>query len=153
MVEKYFGDTIPEKPTSRDKSEGGSAIRDVAKALPKKIKDNMSELNFSGALTSIMELVNVANKYIEDSKPWILFKERNLDQLKWTLYNLIESLRIITIAISPFIPSTSRAMWRQLAFKEDLDSLRFQTITKWGLTKSGVKVKKEKPLFPRIIQK
>lgn len=153
MVEKYFDGTIPGEATSQDESGEGCALRDAAKALPEKIKENMSALNFSGALASIWKLVNIANKYIEDSKPWILFKEKKDVQLKWIIHNLIESLRIIIIAISPFIPSTARAMWRQLAFKEDLDNMPFQAITEWGLSKSGIKIKKEKPLFPRIKSK
>ena len=153
MAEKYFKGEIPEKPDSDDNTEGGGNVKAAAGMLPEKIKTNMRELNFSGALASVWELINTANKYIEDSKPWTLFKEKKEDQLKWVIYNLIESLRMITIAISPFIPSTSQAMWKQLAFKEDLDSVPFQAITQWGLSKPGIKVNKEKPLFPRIRQK
>jgi methionyl-tRNA synthetase len=150
MVEKYFDGKIPGRPAKPDKGKDERKLQNMAKALPGRLKDNMSELNFSGALSSIWELVNSANKYIEDSKPWILSREKNTDQLKWVIHNLIESLRVITIAISPFIPSTAHAMWRQLAFKENLDSLPFSSIAGWGLSKSGTKIKKEKPLFPRI---
>jgi len=153
MAEKYFAGVVPEKPDSEDKTVGGRRILDVAKALPQNLKDHMSELNMSGALTAIWELVNTANKYIEDSKPWTLYKEKKEDQLKWVIYNLIESLRIITIAISPFIPSTARAMWRQLAIKKDLNNVSFQAITKWGLSEPGIRIQKEQPLFPRIKQK
>jgi methionyl-tRNA synthetase len=153
MVEKYFNGTVPERPTSIRMDEAERKLPDMAKALPTKLRDNMFELNFSGALVSIWELVNVANKYIEDSKPWVMFKEKKTDQLKLFIYNLIESLRIITIAISPFIPSTAREIWKQLAFKEDLKTMLFSTITEWGLLEAGTKISKEKPLFPRIKQK
>ena len=151
MVEKYFDGIIPAPPAPAIAiDEGERKLRDMAKVLPDRLKDNMSELNFSGALASIWELVNIANKHIEDSKPWALFREKNTDQLKQLIHSLIESLRIIAIAISPFIPSTARAMWRQLAFKEELDSVPFQAITKWGLSESGIKINKGDPLFPRI---
>ena len=153
MVEKYFGGTIPEEPASQDKSKEGAGVRKVAEALPKKIRTGMSELNFNDALTSIWELVNIANKYIEDSKPWILFKEKKEDQLKWVIRNLIECLRIVTITILPFMPSSACSMWRQLAFKESLDKVPFAAIAQWGSSEAGVKTKKEKPLFPRIRSK
>lgn len=150
MVEKYFGGTLPGQPNSKDNTEGGNAVRNAARALPEKLKTNMSELNTSGALQSIWELVNTANKYIEEAKPWILFKEKKEDQLKWIIYNLTESLRIIIIAISPFIPSTAKAMWRQLAFRENLGGMSFQSMEKWGLLRPGSQINKESPLFPRI---
>jgi methionyl-tRNA synthetase len=51
------------------------------------------------------------------------------------------------------MPSTARAIWRQLAFKEELDNISFQAITEWGSSESGIKINKEKPLFPRIKSK
>ena len=154
MVEKYFDGTIPGRPASKDIEEGERKLRDIAKALPGKLKDNMSELNFSGALTSIWGLVNTANKYIEDSKPWALFKQKKEKELKRVIHNLIESLRIITIAISPFMPSTAESMWRQLAFKKNLSDMSFRDITlRWGLAESGISIRKGKPLFPRIKSK
>lgn len=153
MVEKYFDGRIPAQPASREAGEGGSKLQSVANDLPHKLRNSMLELNFSDAFASIWVLVNTANKYIEETKPWIFFKENKVDQLKWIIRNLVETLRIITIAISPFIPSTAHAMWRQLAFKKDLNSMSFNDIVEWGLLESGIKIKKERPLFPRIKSK
>ncbi len=150
MAEKYYGGAVPERPDSEDRTAGGRRIRDTAGALPSKIMDNMSELNFSGALASIWELVNAANKYIEDSQPWTLHKRGEEGRLRCVIYYLIESLRIITIAISPFIPSTAQAMRRQLAFKEDPSGVPFQSIAQWGISEPGIRIEKDKPLFPRI---
>jgi methionyl-tRNA synthetase len=151
MVEKYFGGTLPAPP--KDTSDSGRELQGIAKALPDRLKDSLSELDFSGALSSIWELVNAANKYIEDTKPWALFKEKKEAPLKEFIYNLAESLRLVAVSILPFMPSTSRAMWRQLALKEDLDNIRLKSIEKWGLSKPGTKVKKGSPLFPRIKSK
>jgi len=150
MVEKYFGGVVPEPPESSEPDQGERKLRDIAAHLPRKLEENMSELNFSGALASAWELVNTANKYIEDTKPWVLNKEKKEAQLKKFVYNLIESLRITAIAVKPFIPSTARSMWRQLAFKDDIDDATFQDFAKWGLSKAGIKINKEGPLFPRI---
>jgi len=153
MVEKYFGGTIPEKPDSAAQAECGKKLARIADALPDKLKNNMSKLSFSDSLSCIWELVNTANKYIEDSKPWALSKEKKEDQLKQVIYDLIGSLRIITITILPFMPSTARAMWQQLGFKENLDTMPFQAIKKRDFLCKGIKVSKGKPLFPRIKSK
>ena len=153
MVEKYFGGTIPKKSTSRDTSVGGRKLRDTAKALPNELKNNMLKLDFNVPLNRIWELINRANKYIEDSKPWVLSKEKKEEELKQVIHNLIESLRIITISILPFMPSTARAMWRQLGFKENLDNMRFRDIENCNYSTSGIRIKKGKPLFPRIKSK
>jgi len=150
MVEKYFGGTVPDRPPSAGASEDGRKLRDIAKALPRKLESSMSELNFSDALFSIWELVNAANKYIEDSKPWILAKEKKEKQLKQVIHDLVETLRVTTITILPFMPSTARAMWRQLAFKEKLDETSPAAIKEWGLAETDAAVKKGDPLFPRI---
>ncbi len=150
MVEKYFDGTIPPKPGPADVSEGGRRLSGIIKTLPDRLKDDMSGLDLNGALSSIWELVNAANKYIEDSKPWALFKEKEEVRLKQFIHNLIEGLGLAAITILPFMPSTARAMWRQLGFKEDIDKLDFKAIKRSGLSKPGIKVKKSKPLFPRI---
>ncbi|MEA3305629.1 MAG: class I tRNA ligase family protein, partial [Candidatus Omnitrophota bacterium] len=152
MVEKYFGGAIPRYKLIHEAGEFRQKhkLEETAKALPDKLKDNMAGLNFSGALTSTWELVNAANKYIEDRKPWALFKEKKMSLLARFIHDLIECLRTITIAISPFMPSTARAMRQQLAFKEDVDNISFQVMGKWGLLETGTKIRKGKPLFPRI---
>jgi methionyl-tRNA synthetase len=150
MVEKYFGGTIPPRPSSAALFEGGRRLRDIAKDLPGKLEGNMSELNFSEALSNIWELVNTANKYIEDSKPWALSREKKEGPLRHIIHDLIETLRIASITISPFMPSTAQAMWKQLAFNKELDKASFHDVKKWGLAETGVAIKKGDPIFPRI---
>jgi len=154
MVEKYYGGIIPERPKSAGSSAGGSKIREIINGLPDAMKANMAELNFSGALAAIWELINTANKYIEDSKPWALFKEKRDDELKSVIHDLLESLRVITIAISPFMPATACEMWRQLAFSGDISKSLFGDI-KGGSARiePGLKINKGNPLFPRIKSK
>ncbi|MDD5680101.1 MAG: methionine--tRNA ligase [Candidatus Omnitrophica bacterium] len=154
MVEKYFGGVIPERPESGSVSAGASGIREIINGLPDAMKANMAELNFSGTLSAIWELINAANKYIEDSKPWTLFKEKKDDELKSVIHNLLESLRIITITVSPFMPSTAREMWKQLAFKGDIERALFSDIKDGKAhVEPGLKINKGNPLFPRIKSK
>ncbi|MDP3789120.1 MAG: methionine--tRNA ligase [Candidatus Omnitrophota bacterium] len=151
MVEKYYGGVIPGKPKSAGTDPGGTKIAEIIDRLPDSLKDNMLELNFSGALSSVWELVNTANKYIEDSKPWALFKEKKDGELNNVIYNLLDSLRVIAITISPFIPATASEMWKQLAFKGELSSLRLDDIKDGkACIEAGSKINKGNPLFPRI---
>jgi methionyl-tRNA synthetase len=123
MVEKYFNGYVPR-----------------ANILDKKWKQNldgflddinvcMSNLDFNLALDKIWELINKANKYIEDTKPWNLFKENRIDELKAFIHLLVEAIRKVTNALSPFMPHTSELITQQLGEE---------------------KIKKGKPLFPRI---
>ncbi len=154
MVEKYYGGVIPPKPSRLISDEDGAKIKECIKKLPELLVSNMSELNFGGALSAVWALVKCANKYIEDSKPWALFKEKKSDELLTVMHNLLESLGIITVSISAFIPSTASEMWKQLAFRGKLSDARFDDIKSGKpFAEPGLKIKKGDPLFPRIRSK
>ena len=133
MIEKYFQGIIPEKgQTANFLSE---AIEGAIKNLDSRIAAYMGlsgEYNFSPALEPIWELINLANKYVEDTKPWILFKEDRKKELKEFIVVLVDVINAVTENIAPFMPATA-------------DSIRAQ----FGKDK----IKKGKPLFPRIEQK
>lgn len=154
MVEKYYGGVIPPKPQGGVSEEKSAGIKRIIKTLPDSITASMAELNSSGALSAVWELVNAANKYIEESKPWILFKEKRDEGLKAVMHNLLETLGIVTIAVSAFMPSTAMEMWRQLAFKGRFSDMRFDDI-KGGraFAEPGLRINKGGPLFPRIRSK
>ena len=148
MVEKYFQGLVPEP---RGKNLFDKPLISQARELPEKYYQAMEALEFGLALDSIWSLINTANKYIEDVKPWQLVKEKNSLRLTSVIYNLLEVLRIVAVLIYPFIPGTSQKILKQLGLKVDLKKMNFQDLLKWGLSPSGSKIKKEKPLFPRII--
>ena len=104
----------------------------------------------SGALAAIWELINMANKYIEDSAPWTLAKEKKEKRLATMMYNLIEVLRIVSIFIQPFMPQAASKMWEQLGFPEKLEDQTIERGCVWGKKAANVKVNKKAPLFPRI---
>ncbi len=148
MVEKYFQGVVPE---SRQKDVFDKPLISQAKDLPEKYYQAMDRLEFGLALDSIWALINAANKYIEDAKPWNLAKQEKSARLACVVYNLAEILRITAILIYPFIPETSQKMLKQLGLKINLKTVRFQDLLKWGLTPSATKINKGQPLFPRIV--
>lgn len=114
------------------------------------MEKSIPQFDFVGALSKIWEVINLANKYIEDSKPWNLAKEKKIDELSSIIYALLEVLRIIAISISPFMPGTAKNIFTQLGIKEDLEKVKFSEIKTWGRLKEGTRVSKAQPLFPRI---
>ncbi len=114
------------------------------------MEDRMSSLDFSGALSAIWEVVNAANKYIEESKPWGYSRSNNTEGLKSIIRNLLETLRIISISIYPFMPTISQRIRRQLGIKDDIEGPSLTDTEKWNLLKAGQKTSRDKPIFPRI---
>ncbi|MGJ7045883.1 methionine--tRNA ligase [Thermoanaerobacterium thermosulfurigenes] len=145
MVEKYFDGVVPEV---SDKDDVDDELISIANNLPKVVESYMDKLQFSNALAEIWKLVGRANKYIDETMPWVLAKDENKKgRLKTVLYNLVESLRFVAILITPFMPNTPIKIYEQLGIDDDLrtwDSLKF------GLLKSGTKVKRGENIFPRI---
>ncbi|MBP2072170.1 methionine--tRNA ligase [Thermoanaerobacterium butyriciformans] len=145
MVEKYFDGVVPE---ALDKDDVDNELISIANNLPKVVESYMDKLQFSNALAEIWKLVGRANKYIDETMPWVLAKDENKKgRLKTVLYNLVESLRFVAVLITPFMPNTPIKIYEQLGIGNDLrtwDSLKF------GLLKSGTKVKRGENIFPRI---
>ncbi|KAA5804414.1 methionine--tRNA ligase subunit beta, partial [Thermoanaerobacterium thermosaccharolyticum] len=145
MVEKYFDGVVPE---ALDKDDVDDELISIANNLPKVVESYMDKLQFSNALAEIWKLVGRANKYIDETMPWMLAKdESKKGRLKTVLYNLVESLRFVAILITPFMPNTPIKIYEQLGISDDLktwDSLKF------GLLKPGTKVKRGENIFPRI---
>lgn len=144
MVEKYFNAKVPEKASK------SSILSDFAKRLPDDFDGFMQEYNFSEALRVLFDFINTANKYIEDSKPWEMSRQKKKAQLSDFIYNLVESLRIIAIFLYPFIPDSAKEIWKQLGRGDDLAKTKFPDTKKWALTEPGTIISKGQPLFPRI---
>jgi methionyl-tRNA synthetase len=143
MVEKYFEGRVPE-------SSGMESLKNKSAMVAAELEKRISVLDFAGALAKIWEVVDAANKSIEESKPWALAKENKTDELKALLYSLLESLRIVALSIYPFMPATSKGIMKQLGIEEDPADMKFSDIETWGILKKGLKINKSAPLFPRI---
>ena len=74
----------------------------------------METYEVGAALSEIFEVLRRSNKYVDETTPWVLFKEGNLDRLRKVLYNLLESVRVCAILLQPFIPDTCEKIFEQL---------------------------------------
>lgn len=144
MVEKYFGGTIP-APTAKEAID--DELIKVALNTPKAAEQCIDNLRIPEALDCIWELIGRANKYIDETTPWILAKdESKKERLGTVLYNLLESLRIVSVCLSAFLPDTSEKINKQLNAKV----ITWDSLTSFDGTKAGSKVNKGELLFPRI---
>ena len=147
MVNKYFGGTLPE----HGEREGVDAeLISVAEGLFDKFTSAMDSLNAPDALAEIFRLVSRANKYIDETSPWILAKdESNKRRLGTVMYNLCESIRISAIYLKPFMTKSPKIILEALGLNADeFDS--FDTVKKFGYLKAGTKISVVPPVFPRL---
>lgn len=147
MVEKYREGIVPAAGESTDFDTDLEKIAVSANLL---VDKRLDDLDFSGALEEIWKVVRRTNKYIDETAPWVLAKDdANSRKLDTVLFTLIESIRIISVLIQPFLIHTSRKIWEQLNIEEGADTA-WDTATSFGVYKSGTLVKKGDALFPRI---
>lgn len=146
MSEKYFDGKIV-----RGKFEGefDESLRNLALQTPIKVEDTMNKLRLSDAMDDIWKLISRANKYIDETMPWALaHEEAKRDRLAAVLYNLTETIRILSVLISSFLPDTSKKINEQFRFTEDI--LTWESLSEFGGLKEGTIVKRGELLYPRI---
>ena len=145
MIEKYNSGIVPDAKLEDDYDK---SLKSVALAVADKVEAEMDKFAFHSALEEIWVLVRRANKYIDEKMPWVLAKDdAKKDNLDTCLHNLAESIRIVSILIYPFMHSTSDEIRKQMGlWYADVaweDAKEFEMMYQ-------EKVKKGKPLFPRI---
>ncbi len=112
MVEKYFGGTLP---VERAEGEFDADLISAASALRGKYEAEMEHFQFQNALEAIFKVIQRANKYIDATAPWVLAKdEANRARLASVMYNLLETIRICTILLTPFIPASCEKIFAQI---------------------------------------
>ena len=147
MAEKYFGGVVP-SPGEEVPAED-EPILSLARALPGELEARMNGLRLADALALIFEYTGALNKYIDVTAPWILAKdEEKKPRLATVIYNLLEGLRIVGVALSSFLPETAEAMRAQLGVSEE--AYTWQSILSYGGLPVGTVLKKGAALFPRI---
>lgn len=115
----------------------------------KKYCAEMDSLKLSDALKTVWSFIARSNKYIDETMPWKLAKDpEKKSELAATLYNLVESLRIVSILISPAMPTTARKIWNQLGLEKNFDEVQIEDVEK--SIEFGHRVGKPEQLFPRI---
>ena len=146
MINKYFGGEITSYPTNI--SDLDKELEEFSKNSIKQVEEQFDTYHTSNAIIETWNLVSRTNKYIDETAPWVLFKEGKTEELKSVMYHLVENLRRIAILINPYMNHTSEKMLNQLNIPEELriwDSL-------YNYTKlANIKVT-EKPevLFARL---
>ena len=144
MIEKYFGGVIP-APTAKEDID--NELISLALETPVKVTKAIDNLRIPEALEDIFALIGRANKYIDETTPWILAKdEEKKERLGTVLYNLAESLRFASVLLSAFLPSTSEKINTQL----NITTTTWDSLAGFDGTTPGTEVKKGEALFPRI---
>lgn len=144
MIDKYFDGIIP-SPVQKEKPD--EELIKIALETPVIVEKLMNEMKIPDALEQIWHLIGRANKYIDETSPWILAKDADKrERLGTVLYNLIESLRIISVCLSSFIPGTSKKINEQI----NAEITTWESLSSFGATKPGSRVSKGEIIFPRI---
>ena len=145
MIDKYFGGTLP---AEREEGDFDADLIAVATSLKAKVDNYVENTQLNLALEEIFKLVSRANKYIDETTPWILGKDESKKaRLATVLYNLLESIRIASTLLSAFMPGTMPKVFEQIGA---VDCATYENADKFGVLPLDVTVKRGEALFPRI---
>ncbi len=127
-----------------------AALRTLARSVVDAVFEQVARLNFSQALGEIWRLLGAANKYIDEEAPWTAIKRGRPDRAGAILYNTLEALRIVTILLSPVLPTAAQRAWEQLGIPQPLAAQHLDAARRWGGLPAGLTVRPGSPIFPRI---
>ena len=145
MTKKYFGGVIPQNVPFDN--EFDNDLKAKTAECVSKFTTLMDEFKLADAAACVFDMLSRANKYIDETTPWILAKdEAQKERLGTVLYNLLETLRIGAVLLYPFIPATSEEIFGQL----NTELVGYETINEFGKLESGKVVGEQKVLFQRI---
>lgn len=146
MADKYFGGTLP---SERRPEPLDDELISMAKALRDPVAKNITDAQLSKALEDIFKVISRANKYIDETTPWLLAKdEANKPRLASVIYNLLETIRICSSLLCPFMPSVMPKVWEQIGADESMTT--YENAAIFGVLPENVTVHKGEVLFPRI---
>ena len=146
MVEKYFGSTLP---TEREEKDCDKELTDLAVSLRAKYEDDMENFRFQKALEDIFTVIDRANKFIDENTPWTLAKdEANRARLATVMYDLLETIRICAVLLTPFMPDTAEKIFERIGANDECKT--WDSAEKWGVLPADSTVIKGDALFPRI---
>lgn len=148
MIDKYFAGIVP-TPAAEPASEFDAELKTLAESVGNEAAACLEKMDFPNALAAIWKLISRANKYIDETAPWVLAKDESKKAVLGTvLYNLMECIRISTILLSPFMPLVPGKVAEQTG--QTLEGRTWADGCKWGNVETGVKVCKKEAIFPRI---
>jgi len=146
MADKYFGGTLP---ADREAGDFDAELIAEAEGLVAKVDEFMDKTQINNALAEIFKVVSRANKYIDETAPWVLGKgESKKARLATVLYNLLETIRIVSTLLSNFMPTTMPKVWEQIGAAES--DITYENAGKFGVLPADVTVHRSEIIFPRI---
>lgn len=146
MADKYFGGTLP---ADREEGDFDAELIAEAKGLVAKVDEFMDKTQINNALAEIFKIVSRANKYIDETAPWVLGKDESKKaRLATVLYNLLETIRIVSTLLSNFMPTTMPKVWEQIGAAES--DITYENAGKFGVLPADVTVHRGEIIFPRI---
>ena len=146
MVEKYFGGTLP---AERESSDADCDLKTMASTLRDRYEAEMEHFQFQNALEQVFKTIQRANKYIDENAPWTLAKDpANRARLATVMYNLLETVRICAVLLTPFIPDSAEKIFDQIGACPCCRT--WEKANVWGSLCPDVTVHKGEALFPRI---
>ena len=146
MVEKYFGGTLP---AERENSDADCDLKQMASTLRDRYETEMEHFQFQNALEQVFKTIQRANKYIDENAPWTLAKDpANRARLATVMYNLLETVRICAVLLTPFIPDSAEKIFDQIGACPCCRT--WEKANVWGSLRPDVTVHKGEALFPRI---
>lgn len=146
MVDKYFGGTLP---ADREEGEFDAELIAEAEELRAKVDEFMDKTQINNALAEIFKVVSRANKYIDETAPWVLGKDESKKaRLATVLYNLLETIRIVSTLLSNFMPTTMPKVLEQIGAAES--DITYENAGKFGVLPADVTVHRGEIIFPRI---
>ncbi len=147
MVEKYCGGVIPARASDTE-------LEEALKTTVEKADSAITELDFQGGITAVMEFCKKVNGYVTLKQPWVIAKDpARKNELDEILYNTAESLRALAVLLHPIMPATTQLLWESLGAGPSLGEIGKQKISdvaRWGQLAPGSVVKKGEVLFPRL---
>ena len=146
MVEKYFGGTLP---TQRLDTNADDDLKQMVSTLRDRYEAEMEHFQFQNALEQVFKTIQRANKYIDENAPWTLAKDpANRARLATVMYNLLETIRICAVLLTPFIPDSAEKIFDQIGACPCCRT--WEKANVWGSLRPDVTVHKGEALFPRI---
>ena len=147
MINQYFGGVLPKQGALEKVDED---LISVAEGMLEKVKTAISSINVPDALAEIFRLVGRANKYIDETTPWILAKDPDKkERLATVMYNLAESIRFAATVLKCFLTKAPTKILSLFGIEEEAVK-DFSSLKKFGYLKEGTIVEKSSPIFPRI---
>ena len=146
MIEKYFGGTLPRRDVAEPVDD---ELKAMAGALRGRYEAQMEKFQFQNGLEEIFRVIARANKYIDETAPWVLAKdEANRDRLATVMYNLLETVRICTVLLTPFMPESCEKIFSRIGAAEN--GRTWDSAAVFGVLGDNTVVHKGEAIFPRI---